>query len=118
MFLIEKLTTETLGDVEAFLEALVLEVYGKRPECLDYDLCYSYRFQGREFVRMSCPAGSVHARLSLRALKGEGISRDILELGVRDDRPCAWLVHRGQQSEVDSGEVERIGQPSSGVNSH
>ena len=118
MFLVEKLPAETPRDVEAFLEVLVREVYRRRPEWLEYDLRESYRFQGREFIRVSCTAGSVHAHLSLRASTGDGIGRDILELGTRDGCPRAWLLHRGQQSEHDRSQVEAIGQqaapPSSG----
>jgi hypothetical protein len=110
MFLIEKLPAETPRDVEVFLEILVREIYGRRPEWLEYELRESYRFQGREFIQMFCPAGSVHAHLSLRASTGDGISRDILELGTRDDLQRAWLLHRGHQSECDPVEVEKIGQ--------
>ena len=109
MFLLEKLPTETTKDVQAFLEALVGEVYGRRPEWLDYDLREGYRFRGREFVRMFCAAGSVHAQLSLRAWTGDGISRDILQLGTRDGQPRALLLHHGQESEHDSDEIERVG---------
>ena len=109
MFLIEKLPAETTQDVQAFLEALVGEVYGRRTEWLDYDLRESYRFRGREFVQMFCPAGSVQAHLSLRASTKDGISRDILQLGTRDGQSCAWLLHHGQESEYDSDEIEKIG---------
>ena len=109
MFLIEKLPTETTKDVQAFLETLVAQVYGKRPEWLDYDLRECYSFRGREFVRMFCAAGSVHAQLSLRASTGDGISRDVLPLGTRDGQPRAWLLHHGQESEYDSDEIERVG---------
>ena len=117
MFLVEKLPAETPRDVEAFLELLVREVYHTRPEWLEYELQESYRFQGREFMRMSCTAGSVHAHLGLRASTGDGISRDILEVGTRDDCPRAWLLHRGQQSEHDPSEVEAIGQQDATPNS-
>ena len=43
MFLIEKLPAETTNDVQVFLEAIVGEVYGRRPEWLDYDLREAYR---------------------------------------------------------------------------
>ena len=109
MFLIEKLPAETTKDVQAFLEALVGEVYGRRPKWLDYDLRETYRFRGREFVQMFCPAGSVHAQLSLRASTGDGISRDILQLGTREGHSRAWLLHRGQESEYDSDEIEKVG---------
>lgn len=109
MFLIEKLPAETPKDVQAFLESLVAEVYGRRPEWLDYELRESYRFRGREFIRMFCPAGSVHAHLSLRASTGGGISRDILQLGEREGQSRAWLLHHGQESEHDSNEIERVG---------
>src|ERR1022692_1848204 len=107
MFLIEKLPAETPKDVQAFLEALVAEIYGKRPEWLDYELRESYRFRGREFIQMFCPAGSVHGHISLRASSGDGISRDILQLGTRQGREFAWLLHRGQESEYDPIEVEQ-----------
>ena len=84
MFLVERLPAETRRDVEAFLEILLREVYGRRPEWLEYDLRESYTFQGREFIRMFCSAGSVHAHLTLRASTGGGISRDILQLGRID----------------------------------
>ena len=108
MFLIEKMPAETPKEVQAFLEALVGEIYGRRPEWLDYELRESYRFRGREFIRMFCPAGSVHAHLSLRASTGDGISRDILQSGTRDGQPRAWLLHHGQESEYDSDEIERV----------
>jgi hypothetical protein len=117
MFLVEKLPAETPRDVELFIEALVDEVYGRRPDWLEYDLCESYTFQGREFIRMSCIAGSVHAHLSLRASQGDGIGRDILQLGTRDGCPRAWLVHRGQRSEHDRREVEATGQQDAAPNS-
>src|SRR5436305_1343861 len=104
MFLLEKLPAETPRDVEASLEALVREVYGKRPAWLEYELRESYKFHGREFIRMFCPAGSVHAHLALQASIGNGISRDILQLGTRDGRPLAWLIHHGQESEYDPNE--------------
>jgi hypothetical protein len=66
---------------------------------------------------MLCPAGSVHARLSLRASTGDGISRDILELGTRDGCPRAWLLHQGKRSEHDPCEVEGIGQQDATPNS-
>ena len=109
MFLVEKLPAETPKDVEAFLESLVREVYGRRPEWLEYDLRECYRFRGREFIRMYCAAGSVHGHLSLRASTGDGISRDILELGTKQDRPLAWLLHHGQETEHDPDEVQKIG---------
>ena len=109
MFLIEKFPAETLKGVQAFLEALVGEIYGRRPEWLDYDLRETYTFRGREFVQMFCLAGSVHAQLSLRASTGDGISRDILQLGTRAGHSRARLLHRGQESEYDSDEVERVG---------
>jgi len=110
MFLIEKLPAETPRDVETFLEALVREVYGRRPEWLDYDLRETYKFQGREFVTMFCPAGSVHARLALHASTGDGISRDILQLRTRDGQEIAWLIHRGKESEYEPDKVQKIGQ--------
>jgi len=111
MFLIEKFPAETHKDIEAFLESLLGEIYGRRPEWLNYDLNESYRFRGREFIRMICPAGSVHAHLSLRALTGEGISRDILQLGTREGCELAWLLHRGQQSEYEPAEVQKVCNP-------
>ena len=109
MFLVEKLPVETPQDVQAFLETLVREIYGRRPEWLKYDLREVYRFRGREFIRMSCPAGSVHAHLSLRASTGDGISRDILQLGTREGREFAWLLHHGEESEYAPDEVQRVG---------
>lgn len=109
MFLVEKLPPETPKDVQAFLEALVIEIYDRRPDWLDYDLRESYRFRGREFIQMFCPAGSVHAHLSLRASTGDGISRDILQLGTRDGQSRAWLLHQGRESEYDSDEIEKVG---------
>jgi hypothetical protein len=116
MFLVEKMPAETPQDVAAFLEILVREVYGRRPEWLEYDLRESYRFQGREFIRMFCAAGSVHAHLTLRASTGSGISRDILQLGTREDRPLAWLIHQGHETEHDPDEVKEIGQPTASPN--
>jgi len=110
MFLFEKLPAETPRDVEAFVEALVREIYGRRPEWLEYELRECYRFRGQEFIHIFCPAGSVHAQLSLRASTGDGISRDILGLGTRDGRARAWLLHRGQQTEHDPGEIEALPQ--------
>jgi len=109
MFLIEKLPAEKAENVQAFLEALVGEIYGRRPEWLSYDLRESYSFRGREFVRMFCPAGSVHAQLSLRASTGDGVSRDILQLGMREEQSHAWLLHHGQESEYDQDEIEKVG---------
>ncbi len=116
MFLVEKLRDETLPDVEASLEVLVREIYGRRPEWLEYDLRGSYRFQGREFIMMFCPAGSVHSHLTLRALTGDGISRDILQLGTKEGRRLAWLIRQGKQSEYDPAEVEENGQPGASGN--
>ena len=109
MFLVEKLPAETAQDVQAFLEALVREIYGRRPDWLEYDLRESYRFRGREFIRMFCPAGSFHARLNLRASTGHGIARDILQLGTRAGREFAWLLHQGEESEYEPDEIERVG---------
>ena len=109
MFLIEKLPAEVTSDVQAFLEALVTEIYGRRPEWLEYDLSESFRFRGREFVRMFCRVGSVQARISLQASTGNGISRDILQLGMRDGWSRAWLLHHGEESEYDPDEIERVG---------
>ena len=108
MFLIEKLPTETPRDVQAFLDALICEIYGRRPDWLDYDLRDSFRFKGREFIQMFCPAGSVQAHLILHAATGEGIRRDILQLGARAGQSRAWLLHDGEESEYDSAEVQRI----------
>jgi hypothetical protein len=109
MFLIEQLPAEGPEDVQAFLDSLVGEIYGGRPEWLDYELRGGYKFRGREFIQILCPAGSVHLRLSMHALSGNGISRDILQLGTRDGRSRAWLINQGQESEYDSGEIERVG---------
>jgi hypothetical protein len=108
MFLIEKLPAETIRDVQEFLETLIAQVYGGKPEWLRYDLRESYRLRGREFIRVFCPAGSVHARLSLHASTGGGISRDILQIGIRDGWTRAWLVHHGQEFECDSDEIESV----------
>ena len=108
MFLVEKHPTETASDVESFLEALIGEIYGRRPAWLDYHLRESYRFQGREFIRMWCPAGSVQGSLSLRASTGAGVTRDFLMLGTRDGRSRAWLLRRGEKSEFNSEELKRI----------
>ena len=108
MFLVEKLPNETPKNVESFLETLIIEIYGKRPEWLEYELRESYKFNGREFIQMFCPAGSVHSHLSLRASTGGGISRDILQVGTRAGHEFAWLLHQGKESEHDSSEVEKI----------
>jgi hypothetical protein len=109
MFLVEKLPTESPEDVVAFLERLVCEIYGRRPEWLEYDLRETYSFRGRAFIRMFCPAGSVHAHMQLRASTGEGISRDILQLGAQGGRQFASLLHRGQESRYDPDEIEKVG---------
>ena len=109
MFLIEKFPTETPHDVQIFLEALIVEIYGRRPEWLDYELAGCYRFRSQEFVRMYCPAGSVHGHIYLRAWTGDGITRDILEIGTREGHSYAWLLHNGIKSEYDSHEVEPVG---------
>lgn len=116
MFLVEKMPAETLQDVEIALDVLVRDIYGRRPEWLEYDLRGSYRFQGRDFILMSCPAGSMHAHLTLQALRGDGISRDILQLGTKEGRQVAWLIHQGNQSEHDPDEVEEISQPDASAN--
>jgi hypothetical protein len=116
MFLVETLPGETPRDVEAFLEALIRQVYGRRPEWLEYDLRETYQFRGRQFIRMFCPAGSVHAHLTLRASTEDGITRDILQLGTKNDQPRVWLLHHGQQSEYDPDEVQRIGQQDAAPN--
>lgn len=67
MFLVEKLPNETPEDVSAFLEHLVRQIYGRRPDWLQYDLRDTYSFRGRAFIQMFCPAGSVHAQMHLRA---------------------------------------------------
>jgi hypothetical protein len=61
MFLVEQLANETPEDVRAFLEDLVREVYGRRPEWLEYHLRRTHSFRGRASIEMFCPAGSVHA---------------------------------------------------------
>jgi len=104
MFLVEK-----LQDVQTFLEDLICEIYGRRPEWIEFELRESYTFQTREFIRMSCLAGSVQARLGLRASTGAGISRDILQLSTKDGCEYAWLTHRGVESEHKPGEVQRTG---------
>ena len=110
MLMIEMMPSETREDMKAFLEALVGKIYRMRPEWLEYDLRESYRFGGREFIRMFCPDGSFHGQLSLRASTGDGTTRGILQLGTREGRPCAWLLHHGQESEHDPDKVERVGQ--------
>jgi hypothetical protein len=110
MFLVEKLPNETPEDVGAFLEQLVRDIYGRRPDWLQYDLRHTYSFRGRAFVQMFCPAGSVHARIHLHASTGEGLKRDFLELGSKQDgRPIAVLLHRGQESRYGLDEIEKIG---------
>ncbi|MCC6235292.1 MAG: hypothetical protein IT580_21805 [Verrucomicrobiales bacterium] len=109
MFLIERFPAETPGDVQEFLDSLLGEVYGSRPEWVAYELRDSYRFQGRDFTEMFSPAGSVYLRLAVRASTGNGISRDILQLGTRASLSRAWLIHHGQESEYGSDEVQKVG---------
>ncbi len=109
MFLIERLPAETPEDVQAFLDSLLGEVYGSRPEWLAYELRHSYSFRGRDFIEMLCPAGSVHLRLGIHASTGDGITRDIVQLGTRNSLSRAWLIHHGQESEYGSDEIQRIG---------
>jgi hypothetical protein len=108
MFLIEKMPEETTGDVQVFLDILLREIYGRRPEWLIYELRQIYQFRGREFVQMFCHAGSVYAQLLLRASTGGGIGRDILHSGTRDGQLRAWLLHHGRESEYDSDEIQKL----------
>jgi len=110
MFLVEKLPNETREDVGSFLEHFVREIYGRRPDWLQYDLRDTYSFRGRAFIQMFCPAGSVHAQMHLRASAGEGIDRGILQLaGTPNGRRVALLIHRGKESECDPNDIEKIG---------
>ena len=110
MFLVEKLPNEAREDVGAFLEDLVREIYGRRPDWLQYDLRDTYSFRGRAFIQMFCPAGSVQAHMHLRASAGEGFSRDLLQLAsTQDGQRFALLLHRGQESRYDPAEIKKIG---------
>jgi hypothetical protein len=108
MLLIEKRPSEKNKDVEAFLDAVLVEIYGRRPEWLEFELRETFEFKGRLFIEVFCRAGSVFAQISRLASINTGLDRDILQIGMKEGRQLVWLLHEGVESQHGTADVQRI----------
>jgi hypothetical protein len=107
MLLIEKRPSEEKQDVEAFLDAFLVEVYGRRPEWLEFELRETFEFKDRLFIEVYCRAGSVIAQIRRLASKNSGLGRDILQIGMKEGPELVWRLHEGAETEHGTAEIHR-----------
>ncbi|HVK59203.1 MAG TPA: hypothetical protein VM735_10505 [Candidatus Kapabacteria bacterium] len=102
---IESPTTESEEQFRAYVTEVLTGIYGDLPEWLEFSVGRRAEFQGVSFREFICAAGSVCARIHLRASQRGGIARAILERGNFRDQPRCWQIRSGIETEIDCEEI-------------
>ena len=77
--LIESPSDETEGQFRAAVSELIVSIYHRMPDWLEFQAGRRFEFDGRYFREFICAAGSVCGHIRLRAQLASGISRAIIE---------------------------------------
>ena len=102
---IESPADETEEQFRAFLTELIVSIYKRVPDWLEYQVGGRFELRGRFYRQFICPAGSVSGFIHQRATQPGGISRSIVERGeARGERHC-WEIHSGVETEFEYDDI-------------
>ena len=78
---IESPVTETEEQFRAYVTELLVSIYGRMPDWLEFQVDGRVERQGISFRQFVCAAGSVHCQIQLRAGRSGGIGRAMILRG-------------------------------------
>ena len=100
--LIESPADETEEQFRAAVSELIVSIYNRMPDWLEFRVGRRFEFDGRYFREFVCAAGSVCGHIHLRAQQAGGISRAIIErAGLPDSEQTCWQVRSGVETKFD-----------------
>lgn len=97
--LIENLKDENEEKFRLYITQLLAEIYSQLPDWLVFNIGRRFEVNGSFFREFLYPAGSVDARIQMRAEQTGGISRAIVIRGMRSNIPYCILICTGLQTE-------------------
>jgi hypothetical protein len=106
--LIESPPNESKEQFHACVVELLIKIYGRMPEWLEFKIGDCFERRGTFFRRFVCPAGSVSAFMQQHASQSDGIARAIILRGTRFDKPCCSEIRSGIETEFDCEELRQI----------
>jgi hypothetical protein len=100
--LIESPADETEEQFRAAVSELIVSIYHRMPDWLEFRVGRRFEFDGRYFREFICAAGSVCGHIHLRAQQAGGISRAIIErAGLPGSEQTCWQVRSGVETKFD-----------------
>lgn len=102
---IESPATESDEQFRAYITELLVSIYGRMPEWLEFSIGRRVVCRGVSFREFICVAGSVSAQIHLRAGQTGSVMRTILDRGLVQDEPHCWQIHSGIETEIDCDEI-------------
>jgi len=98
---IESPADETEDQFRAFVTELIVSIYKRVPDWLEYQVGERFELRGRFYRQFICPAGSVSSQIHLRAIQPGGISRAIVERGEASGVRHCWEIRSGVETEFE-----------------
>ncbi len=98
---IESPASETEEQFRAFVDELIVSIYHRKPDWLEYRVGGRFQLGGRFYRQFICPAGSVSSHIHMRAIQPGGISRAIAERGEACGMKHCWEICSGVETELD-----------------
>src|SRR5438132_1272687 len=102
---IESPATESDEQFRAYVSELLTSIYRRMPEWLEFSVGQRVECRGVSFREFVCVAGSVSARIHLRAGQPGGVTRTLLDRGHVQDEPHCWEIRSGVETEKDCDEI-------------
>jgi hypothetical protein len=98
---IESPADETEEQFRAFVTELIVSIYKRVPDWLEYQVGGRFELRGRFYRQFICSAGSVSIFIHQRAIQPGGISRSIVERGEAHGARHCWEIHSGVETEFE-----------------
>ena len=99
---------ETEEQFRAFVTELLVSIYRRMPDWLEFNVGNRFEFDGRLFREFICPAGSVSGQIHLRASQAGGISRVIVERGTVAGKLCCWQIRSSVKTEFPCDDLRVV----------
>jgi hypothetical protein len=103
--LIESPVSESKEQFRAYVMELLIGIYGRMPEWLEFKVGRRFERQGTFFREFVCPAGSVSGQIQLRAVRSGGIPRAIVLRGTVRSLPHFSEIRSGVETTFDCDEL-------------
>ena len=107
--LIESPADETEKQFRAAMTELLLSIYRRMPDWLDFRIGRRFEFEGRYFREFQCSAGSVCAHIHSSAKQQGGFSRVIIErIGPPGDQQTWLVIRAGAETRIAGKELRAL----------